>query len=364
MDNFKPWIGVVESRQDNLKLGRCKVRVFGEDTQSDQNRDSLPYAIISNAPNVRSNKTPYEGDWVWGFYLDGDQKQKPIICGVMHGINSEISTGGGFSDSRTQEEIDSSPSAGRYPLPEDVGKPTTSKYYRGEDHDLDGTLLKKIKTLRVKNIPTADNNSWSQPEPAYKAVCPYNDVKESESGHLVEIDDTPNAERINIAHRTGTYTEYRPDGSLSEKIEKDKFTVVVGDDNVCVSGSVNLSVTGNVNIIVNGNVKARIIGQTDIDTQGNVNVTTQGNMDVNVRGNTKVTSQGDMNLVTNGQMLLKSPSKITLDAPLTNATKDIKANNDVFDKSGGKSMIGMREIFNSHTHPETQSTTRVPNQKM
>lgn len=363
-EEFKPWIGVVESRQDNLKLGRCKVRIFGEDNQDGQDRDYLPYAIVSNAPNIRSNKTPYEGDWVWGFYLDGEQKQKPMICGVMPGINSEASAGEGFSDSRTEEEIKNSPSGGRYPLPEDVGKPSTSKYYRGEDHDKEGTLFSKIKTLRVENIPTADGGNWSQPEPAYAAVCPYNQVVESEAGHLFEMDDTPNAERINIAHKSGTYTEYRPDGSFSEKIEKDKYTVVAGDDNVAIMGNVNVSITGNVNLIINGNLKASIIGNTNLDTKGNVDVTTQGNMKISVEGSTDITSKGDFNLFTMGTMNLSSPSKIMMNTPLVNATKDIQANNDVYDATGGKSMIGMRDVFNSHTHSETQSTTKTPNQQM
>lgn len=352
------WMGVVESRQDSLKLGRCRVRIFGRDSALETDRNSLLFADVSQSPNNRTNKTPYEGDWVWGFYRDGNTKQQPVIVGILPGINSEISVGEGFSDSRTIEEINESPSAGRYPLPDDVGKPSTSKYYRGEDYDKAGTVFHNIKTLRKTNIPTATGGSWEQPESSYNAKCPYNSVQESESGHLFEMDDTPNHERVHIAHRTGSFIEYRPDGSVSKRVNGKNYSVLMDDNNVYIQGTANVTIAGNITLIVNGNVDAKIIGDTNIDTMGDVSVTTQGTLDVNAVGN--------MTMSTQGEMKLQSPSRIILNTPLVNATKDIKANNDIFDVTGGKSMRGMRAIFNSHVHPENDhgGPTNVPIKKM
>ena len=64
------------------------------------------------------------------------------------------------------------------------------------------------------------------------------------------------------------------------------------------------------------------------------------------------------------QITLKASSGITLDTPIVNATKDFVAANNVSDMGGTKSMAGMRATYDSHTHPETQSTTGTPNEKM
>ena len=53
---------------------------------------------------------------------------------------------------------------------------------------------------------------------------------ESESGHALEFDDTKDNERVHLYHRAGSYMEYGPDGSLVERVERDKFSVVVGDE--------------------------------------------------------------------------------------------------------------------------------------
>ena len=61
------------------------------------------------------------------------------------------------------------------------------------------------------------NNLWTEPESAANAdnqpVYPYNDVTQTESGHFMEMDDTPGAERIRLQHRTGTFTEIQADGN-------------------------------------------------------------------------------------------------------------------------------------------------------
>ena len=58
-------------------------------------------------------------------------------------------------------------------------------------------------------------------------------------------------------------------------------------------------------------------------------------------------------------------SKIILDAPVE-ATSTITAKGDVTDNSssGGRSMSGMREIFNGHTHHHGDPKTSTPNQGM
>ena len=65
-------------------------------------------------------------------------------------------------------------------------------------------------------IEASDGDTWSQLiYPMQLAVYPYNHVFESESGHIIEIDDTKDNERLftKKAHRTGTSQEISPDGT-------------------------------------------------------------------------------------------------------------------------------------------------------
>jgi len=92
MFNSKFYIGVVESRDDPEKMGRCKVRVFGIHSDSKillPTRD-LPWAIpllpttsasISGLGISPTGIVP--GSWVLLIMLDGDDCQQPMILGSI-----------------------------------------------------------------------------------------------------------------------------------------------------------------------------------------------------------------------------------------------------------------------------------------
>ena len=48
----------------------------------------------------------------------------------------------------------------------------------------------------------------------WKPVYPNNKVTQTPSGHVIEIDDTPDAERIHIYHKSGTFIEMQPNGDV------------------------------------------------------------------------------------------------------------------------------------------------------
>ena len=74
----------------------------------------------------------------------------------------------------------------------------------------------------------------------------------TESGHLIEVDDTVAKERIHIMHKTGTYVEIDNDGQVVIKSVDDRFDITTKDNNVYVGGNVNVRVKGNVNMLVDG----------------------------------------------------------------------------------------------------------------
>ena len=93
-DGFIWFAGVVEDRQDPLKLGRVRVRALGYHTE---NKEALPTADLPWAhpllPITSSGisgigQTPLgllEGSWVIGFFRDAETKQDAVILGSLPG---------------------------------------------------------------------------------------------------------------------------------------------------------------------------------------------------------------------------------------------------------------------------------------
>jgi len=103
-------------------------------------------------------------------------------------------------------------------------------------------------------------------------------VYESESGHALEFDDTKGAERVHVYHRSGSYTEWAPDGSRSERVQKDKFEVVIGNEQVYVKGDVTVYIDGNATVDVGKNATLKVGGNFQADIGGTCKVTSGGNM--------------------------------------------------------------------------------------
>jgi hypothetical protein len=91
MNDNDRWIGVVEDRKDFAGTGRLKVRIVGIHPQD---TSQVPTSALPDAETERSVATahlfsgPREGDWVTGYYLNGD-RQHPIVTGVTNGLRGE-----------------------------------------------------------------------------------------------------------------------------------------------------------------------------------------------------------------------------------------------------------------------------------
>lgn len=89
LNNFVWWVGEVEGRADPLKLGRCQVRIFGwhTDNKSLLPTQDLPWSTpLYPVNNSKSFQSPRIGDWVVGFFMDGESAQFPVMFGVMPAI--------------------------------------------------------------------------------------------------------------------------------------------------------------------------------------------------------------------------------------------------------------------------------------
>ena len=175
---------VVNVKDDPLKLGRVKVKVFG--VYDDIDDADLPWAqiVVPVTQGVHEEQGQYlgmlKGTQVFGMFLDGQNSQLPMVIGTV------------------PKEGDANPKA--------------------------------------------------------DANYPNNKVYQTETGHYKEYDDTPGAERIKEAHKSGTYYEMQADGSIKTHITKDNYSIVLGDESVTIAGKVTINVGGDVDLTAGGNV--------------------------------------------------------------------------------------------------------------
>jgi hypothetical protein len=108
-------------------------------------------------------------------------------------------------------------------------------------------------------------SSWVKPK------YPFNHVYESESGHVIEIDDTPGFERINFFHRKGARIEINNEGEIhmlaapGEDINLQGKNININDYGV---GTLNIKSAGKVNIVAKVATKIISEGPTSIISSG------------------------------------------------------------------------------------------------
>lgn len=84
------------------------------------------------------------------------------------------------------------------------------------------------------------------------SVYPHNQVFATESGHFMEWDSTPGRERIKIFHRTGTYDEMLPDGSIMHRVSGNRYEINLADSTMVVQGDMNVQVNGQYKLSASG----------------------------------------------------------------------------------------------------------------
>lgn len=325
-ENIKWWVGIVEKRDDDYKIGRCKVRIFHYHTAdcSAMPTESLPWAYSITPLNDSLFSTPKEGETVIGIFLD-ENYQNPLMLGRLPAKEQNIvkvSNGSGYTDGRTVEELKGYPrqklqnltfnvdgsgvsskefdSAFAYPV--DIGQPSTPALATGDSVP---TQIDPISgTLKTTGI-TALGNTWREPTSAYNVVYPFNHVYESESKHLMEFDDSAGSERVRIMHRLGSGWEFHPEGSRVEKITKDNYTIVLGHNKIQIYGDADITVDGNASLYVKGDKTERIDGNYNLYVGKDVKRIIKGDFVSNVDGGLRHSVKNDAVFNSDSTLFLK-----------------------------------------------------------
>jgi hypothetical protein len=268
-----------DNTTDPLKMGRIKVRVFGVHTEIKQGTqdneilrtEDLPWAVpvfplTSTVDGISNFAVPENGSVVLVMFLDED-KQKPVYIGSVPKIfNENPNKSVGFSDPD-----------GVYPSSEYAGESPISRLARNEKINLTSVQFKKDQIVKGIN---ANSATFSEPDPPYAAKYPDNKVIESASGHVIEIDDTEGAERINIFHKSGSYIELHPSGKMVERVNDGKTSIIIEDKNVYIDGDYNMRVTGSHNVYVEGSENILVDGDVNLESGGTINIDASSNVNI------------------------------------------------------------------------------------
>ncbi|MEK9695399.1 MAG: hypothetical protein VW270_06510, partial [Candidatus Poseidoniales archaeon] len=284
--NFTWFIGVVEDRDDPVQLGRVRVRCYGwlTDDKGEIPTDQLPWAIPVNPVQSASvsgvGHSPtglVEGSWVVGFFIDGERAQEPMILGSIYGVPTSFANPNiGFNDP-----------FGKYP--EEIRESDVTRAARDLNANLHQSRVVKTRNRlddngNVKTFFTATpprvtsvapdratayyaNTSWQELAVSGNTVpdYPYNHVRETESGHLEEFDDTDGSRRYHRYHPSGTFEEIIDDGTRTIKVIGEDYELYMDGKNIYVDGNVNMTVTGNKRELIQGNYHLEVEGDMTMD---------------------------------------------------------------------------------------------------
>lgn len=271
--NFYWWRGVVEDRDDPDKLGRLRVRIYGEDTESlaDDGIRGIPTSSLLWAEVIQPINSAamsgigisptgiLPGTHVFGFYWDGDMGQLPVVMGTIAGIpTTKADTTVGFNDP-----------SGTYPLEDHLNESDVSRLARNEN--IDKTIVQTKKDSQITDVESR-SHSFSEPDNPYNATYPYNQVIQTEGGHVIEIDNTTDNERIHIYHKSGTFHEISNDGTEVNKVVGDKYDFTLGNNEVDIKGHCNVVIGDYADVSIGSNAEVKVDGTTTIESSGHVSV--------------------------------------------------------------------------------------------
>lgn len=274
---FHWFTGVIEDINDPEEMGRYKVRCFGYHTDNKEHisTEDLPWSHVmlpitsASMTGIGQSATGIlQGTWVVGFFRDGSSAQDPLILGTLPSkATQDPDRERGFNDPD-----------GIYPRENYIGaEPDTPRAARKQysasqpymaKEDLRQEEIETATPPRVTSIsPDKDDTyyerlTWENRKlkEIIGPVYPANHVTETQSGHIMEVDDTPDLERLSTFHTSGTYEEVVANG--------DKTVTVVGDEYEVTFRSKNMYVKGNVNLTVDGDMKTLVKGNYHLEVEG------------------------------------------------------------------------------------------------
>ena len=190
--------------------------------------------------------------------LDLSEKLSQSVSGVVADSSKNILddvTGDVIGKIQTEVDLDTGQLTA---VTDSFGNPLTTL---NSIVDSDGNTINNLENVVLGSAPkdgasvlhTLDPVIEEPPSPV-NSEYPHNKVYATTSGHLIELDDTPDAERIRIYHKAGTFIEVHPNGGIVN-YHGNRWSITDGTDKLRVKGNVEVYVDGNATIESMGKVE-------------------------------------------------------------------------------------------------------------
>lgn len=249
-------------------------------------------SVGNNSPDIAAKKLAYY-EYFYGTGTPESYGYADKQAGNTQAPNSYHGAVKGNEQGR-QDNIGFKDPHGKYPLKRYHNEPETNRLARGVVRE---TVVALKQSKRTIGVPVANNGgTWNQPDIPYGAKYPYNHVRETESGHIQEFDDTPGYERVHTYHRSGTFQETDANGTMVTKVVGDGYIIYDRNGYISIEGTANVTVAGNINIYCRSDANIEVAGSAEMKVGGNFDIGVARDMNIAVEGNFSLWANGAMNL--------------------------------------------------------------------
>jgi hypothetical protein len=150
---------------------------------------------------------------------------------------------------------------------------------------------KAYATISAALASNPSTNLFTEPPSAadkdHPPLYPHYQTWDGESGHSIQLDDTPGRERVRIQHgKSKNFIEMHPNGDQVVKVFGENFDITIGKKNVYVTGACNIVVKGDCNMQVDGNYNQEVNGDYNLAVKGKMNI--RGVQDISIQGDADV----------------------------------------------------------------------------
>jgi len=209
-----------------------------------------------------------------------------------------------------------------YPTKEYAGISETNKLAQGDSR---GTVVQEKNNNRMRGAKLPGGEAWDEPESAFNGAYPYNKVTQTESGHIIEVDDTPGSERIHIYHKSGTYVEIDSNGSMVKRTKGSSYEIIDRNGKISIAGRADISVNGACNIFVGNDANIEVEGDVNLTCHNDITAMAGGTLNLSATDEVNITSN-TVNIQAYKDMNLKS----NVDLRLFSEEMHLKANVDMY----------------------------------
>lgn len=197
-----------------------------------------------------------------------------------------------------------------YPTKEYAGQSETNKLARGE---VNGTIVQTKNDDRMLAARLPNNDTFSEPLSPYNGEYPYNKVTQTESGHIIEIDDTPGNERLHVYHKSGTYIEIDSNGTVVKRTKGSSYEIIDCNGKIAILGKADISVNGACNIFVGNDCNMEVIGDVNLTCHNDITAQAGGRIDLSAKeeinihsANINIEADNLMSILADGEMRVLS----------------------------------------------------------